>query len=467
MPGLRDAARIIVVPQARNRALSSPNLPMDSALTRSKVVGPGSSRPTLEAEPLAAVQGRLLEQARSGATSNISRNDLRRTADAIWDGPAPLAQESNLLQRVLGEIEQRRARPAVRNLIGAYLIGFGPQRPSIGPLSHWLEATVPAFDWIWSQRARDLSLFNYNAGPIAVARQVLDTGKDIARVLDDCGLASSMSFVDASFQEACKLVPRTAANEMAEKQVRLMNWAQIGTTEGQPDLRFRGLWAPLAEALFCPWSTTEPPEKHKALLIDFAISSAGDPRISVGDPRMKRRLWNEFSQAEAVLRRWLTRASFRQFFEFVDATALGHHWDYRRAFWSSWLDAGHMSNAWVAFGPDAAWLARRNADRSKDPALLEFGKVSGRTSKHSALLMQIGGLTIADWSHVGKYNIWRTGDPGAPLLFKDSYQFYELQSNFMSDSHVSSERLVWQSEVARIIRDETGLRTDASKWRPR
>jgi hypothetical protein len=92
---------------------------------------------------------------------------------------------------------------------------------------------------------------------------------------------------------------------------------------------------------------------------------------------------------------------------------------------------------------------------------------SGKTRDHAALLIRIGDLTIVDWSHNGKYNIWRQRDRGAPKLFEKEYIASTLASPWRSTSHIGPERDYWQTQLAQIIYDETGRRVSPAQWRPR
>jgi hypothetical protein len=74
--------------------------------------------------------------------------------------------------------------------------------------------------------------------------------------------------------------------------------------------------------------------------------------------------------------------------------------------------------------------------------------------------MRIGDLTVVEWSHNGKWNVWKRGDRNAPTLFRQNdrgrpdYRPQELMNAPTNGSHTSQ----WRWTVADIIRRETGLR---------
>ena len=138
-------------------------------------------------------------------------------------------------------------------------------------------------------------------------------------------------------------------------------------------------------------------------------------------------------------------------------------WAERRRFWTAYLKANLISEAWVVFGADGARRADQASRRLEDKGLSMFGRLAsggGRTSEHAALVMRIGDLTIVEWSHNGKWNIWKRADRSAPALFRQNdrgrpdYQPQELMNAPTSGSHTSQ----WRWTVADIVRRETGLR---------
>src|SRR5690606_16101213 len=91
----------------------------------------------------------------------------------------------------------------------------------------------------------------------------------------------------------------------------------------------------------------------------------------------------------SIVRGWLTEQSLRQFLDIVDQTAVERMWKYRRAFWEAVYDGGLISEAWVAFGPLGARLARRAYGPDASFARLE---TDGKQVEqgHAVLLLKVG-----------------------------------------------------------------------------
>ncbi|BCW87126.1 hypothetical protein sos41_02520 [Alphaproteobacteria bacterium SO-S41] len=472
MGRIRELAAVL----AQTREPFKMRLPNSIALSRSRLAIGSVGKASRREEPLNVVQGRLAQAAQEGRTSDLVQRDLRRTGDAIWDGAAPLAASRPVLTALLAEIERRSARSAVFRVVGAYLTRFSKDLPALDLVASFLRRGVGAHDWLWRKRSEDYALFAPNDGPVKVAAAILGSNELPVRVLSDCGLeqtGDTSNFAEAAFVAACVSVrtSRSAGIEAAQK--RLMVWGEKGGAAGEAQLIYPKAWDHLADALFLPWEDREPSDDHKRLLVDFAISVAGDPRLV--DPRaslrLKRAAWSsETKRTQTILRRWLIRAAFRQFFDFVDAVAEPLPWAYRRAFWNSYLEANYVSDAWVVFGAHSARLAEDAARSTKDSSLLQFGTVrrgGGRGPRQSALLLRIGTLVIADWSHSGKYNIWDSSNPSSPKFYLKEYDADSLNFAPLSGSHWGPMELRWQHRVADEVFSRTRLRTPEQNWKPR
>jgi len=88
------------------------------------------------------------------------------------------------------------------------------------------------------------------------------------------------------------------------------------------------------------------------------------------------------------------------------------------------------------------------------------------------LLMKIGGLTIAEWSHNGACRIW------APNVSKEQYSipifyifkkpYHAQQLKGISDEwirHSSSQKYLWQKKVAHIIHQYTNIKITQIEYR--
>lgn len=218
-----------------------------------------------------------------------------------------------------------------------------------------------------------------------------------------------------------------------------------------------------ANALLLPWKIDAPGKNLRRLITDRLVESIGDPRFS-------QTAWKLVDpEAKSILMRWLTRVSVLQFLDIVGQDAEDHMWSYRRSFWLSYLDEGHIEEAWVVFGSMGAARARDAAIASQDSSFRDFATFSKgvHDQAQSVLLLKIGGLTVAEWSHNGSCRIWTKSERGAPALYKKSYNATKLRAASWRKPHGGSESFKWQYAIAEKIRRNTGISMSNSRWAPK
>jgi hypothetical protein len=129
-------------------------------------------------------------------------------------------------------------------------------------------------------------------------------------------------------------------------------------------------------------------------------------------------------------------------------------------------NAPGIDAAWVAFGEDGARLAKDAARTSGDSSFSAFGRQNDKSAQHAALILQMGDLTIVDWSHSAKYQVWKRGQSGAPELFQPNYRYGALYNAPLQDSHSSPRTFSWQKRLAYIIEGRPFF-SEKPAWRPR
>jgi hypothetical protein len=197
------------------------------------------------------------------------------------------------------------------------------------------------------------------------------------------------------------------------------------------------------------------------------------------DPRLSPGLWASVDVAlRDLVVRWLSQQSLRQFLEIVDDTADLKMWPYRRAFWegvySYYEERGLPVEAWVAFGDRGARRARSSFGSSAS-----FGRLTGERKQvepgHAVLLLKIGNVFIADWSHNGKCNLWLDSNvPNCPKLYRGTYGSDEVRVDFGRDDwegphaaslrHGGSDNYRWQDKIAEKLANRLRQRVPKSRY---
>lgn len=413
---------------------------------------------------VAEAQAQLIAAFHDERLDSLRRRDLRGAPRCFFDGPKPLAETPAVMQALLDRIADQQQKSAVLAAVLQYLEHFDPANPGLVKLGQWLDTVVRSWPWPWKERATQFRLFDVANAPARLAKEVLEGDMPSDKVLVEVGLPEAVAagaLGEAVFAAGCASVATLKGNAAMAPQQRLLSWGKRGDRFG-----YDRLFPEFTSALLSPFSQSEPSDEHRNRIMSELDAIAGDPRVR---PAKWAGVQDRAPEAYATLLQWLTKASVYQFFDIVDRVAEQHMWRYRRAFWTAYLEAGHIDRAWVVFGANGARLAKQAAVQSGEKGLAQFGRLDsggGKTPDHAALIMVIGDLTIAEWSHNGKYNIWRRGDRTTPKLFRSTYHPDELRNAPIDGSHTSADKFNWQRNVAAIIRSETLRSTPMNKWQP-
>jgi hypothetical protein len=391
------------------------------------------------------------------STDRLKPKEIKRLLDGIWEEEALDDAAVPLLENGV-----RRERKSIdRSIIAAYLRNFPLDHPAFDGLTHASALVANRHDWPWRERGNSWDLWNPDQGPDRLSRALL-TSDNPAQMLRDIGFDGDLA-TGAFMKEALLSACETAADhrgEIAQQSGRRL----IALFERFPAAK--ELNAALAYALLAPWIADSCTDAHQRLISGLLVQRNGDPRLA--PPRwaaLRRDVLDLFPGADvdnalAVLRRWLVRATVREFFSVVAKTVERRdQWKERTDFWLAYLDAGLITDAWFAFGSQAERLARKFLeDQTMVYATLEGG---GATSAQSALIFSIGDVRIAEWSDNGSCRFWRGVDLKAPALYKRQYSGQSLRTmaageGFKAIPHNPPNG--WQPKVARHVYHSAGVR---------
>jgi len=392
-------------------------------------------------------------------------SDLRHAPWCLWDGTRPLELDDDVSSEYLGYVKTSGRKGAFKRLAAAYVIRFPVRSKMFSSVAALLSELAEKFSGSWSSASKSLSIFDHVEAPRRIALAARYKGSSPTEVLADHGLsvlASESRLAEAAFVEGLRQI---GAEQMRPLE-RLKSMTQWATTQ-EGVLRFdqhRGL---VADSLILPHENPAPEKLERDKMLSFLLERFGDPRL----PGNK---WAPM-KCTAVVKRWLTEQSLRQFLDVVSRTALPEQWKYRRAFWTAVYNRGLISDACVIFDDLGAYHATKVFD-GKTP-FSRWRHVSGAKQiqkGHACLLLRIGRGVVAEWSHNGKCNVWRDAtDPTAPILHRLRYSSDEVQVKNISFergegksafTHSRPSTYSWQNKVADEIRAMTGVRVMQSEY---
>jgi hypothetical protein len=306
----------------------------------------------------------------------------------------------------------------------------------------------------WRGCADQCGLFAGDA-PIQLAARLARAEEAPDLVLERCCLGGQLTtgeFARAAFSRflaatSAQLRTGSASTNLLERLLSLSR---------RPDdarrFRFERDRFALVNGLLLPFAEGSPGPAVAEPIKAFMLDMLGDPRLTG--------TWNGADpRARQVMLGWMVTETLEDFFRLLeyaaksDATAR-RHWAARKAFWSRYLKARVISDAWVALGPLARIEAQGMLSGSGQTyAVLKPGY--NVQKNHSAIILRIGSLVITEWSHSGSLRAWRSDAPRRPRLYEQSYSRGELVSHW---THEIAHHSGWQSRVANLIYDETGIR---------
>jgi hypothetical protein len=409
----------------------------------------------------------LLSKLRSavigGSSSALTLRELRLVAGCLFEGDKCAADDPALLDWLLRSIRTNRSRISVKRIIFSYLAHFDPQRPAIRTMGRFLQDATLAFGpdgrWPWQALNQQHSLFDPDQAPLWLARLAIGSS-DPRSKLGEAGLsgqAMAGGLAVHVFLRALDLIRQRLETAPSVNDVeQAIAWVKDahGTTYYSAQ---RGAFA---NALLLPWTRREPPHDVRARAQTFLLDALSDPRIDGG-------AWLGVDEpARDIMVRWLAQATLEQFLKVVDRVAPKHQWDFRRAFWNAYIEKGVVANAWVAFGSTGAQVAAKIADRTSDSLMRRFGRLGGAGADQAVLLLSIGDLIVADWSHNGRLRIWRKSNRGAPEFNLEIYAAADLRTGSEFDTvHLPPDG--WQGKAEAYIRRYTRIALNEFEYMPR
>lgn len=309
----------------------------------------------------------------------------------------------------------------------------------------------------WNRRIRKYSLLD-DAGPSLFAQLLYTSEVPIPEVLSDAGLVDDLEAAEFLRHVTHEILVELAA-ELEEQPGASALERPLSFVAPSKRLRFDDEPEHVAHALLLPHTKVNPRADTKRAIETFLLQHFGDPRFH-------RNMWQRVkNEALAVLLRWIVGGTLDDFFRLISRNALERHWKYRQAFWRAYLRNDLISDAWVVLGDEA----RRTARQAWKDAAPSYAILYGTGEpNHSVLLLKIGSLIIAEWSHNGKCRIWKAGNEAQPGFYERLYRRAELRDDpDFEIVHHSSDTYNWQGRLAGYIRRETGYEVRLADYRLR
>jgi hypothetical protein len=431
-------------PTATEKALEALNLKVEATLAS-------------DPDPV-AFRLRVMSAFAEGGIGALSAREMRNLPQLLWGGHDSLLRVPGFMVAYVNRF-RAEARAGWASMLARVHFAQHQETDAFFQLSRALLGEFVGLNprWKWAQAARDLRVFGGEAGVRLTTDAVFAQCHTPAiKTLEGLGFRMGLeqsAFAEAVFRQACARV------DMADGGAE--DWLWEFALSGK-ELRYPGSASVLIEAVLRPWL-------GEAAWQNEARKNATLRRLldTFGDPRMKPLGWTQVDPTVVkMVRGWLNRRSIELFVRVIDELALDQHWRYRRAFWMSYFERSAIKDAWVVFAPNPLALADQIRKR-ETMAPREYGILEGATqNNHSILIMTLGDLIIAEYSHNGPVRLWLPESNYRPKIYQQQYSNERFKVSDQYFKHHSNIEFGWQRKVADFIHQHTGLAPEPKKWKP-
>jgi len=219
------------------------------------------------------------------------------------------------------------------------------------------------------------------------------------------------------------------------------------------------------EALVYPFLDVPPPPEAQKKITGILISRYRDPRLFMWPTLLGSDGGQRRDACLVAVRRWLSMEYLDLFIRIIEDTADDQFMP-RKTFWLRYFERGYVTDLTLILATEAGRIAKQAQRASPDTEYMKWSNLSGANSNQSVLLMRLGDLVIAEWSHSGALRFWRVGDKAAPEFHKPSYVGQELRrasmevriGDFMRDAIRHDKNGSWTTWARRAIEHHTGIR---------
>lgn len=369
-------------------------------------------------------------------------------------------------RRLLDEARHRGKPRLVRGMWRAYLDGFDPRSEHTTRLAAALDAHKAQLRRDQQMIAEAYALLDPSSAPTRLAGPMLDLAVSPETLPERIGIRRLQ--ISPLYAHALAAAARAAGDggqgrDAFERLFALARFSkptdpQLGSVTLPATIK-----RTLPPALLLPFESADPPEGAKKAILAFMVDEFGDPRL----PGMR---WpdmngDERERSERVVKRWLAIESLDVFIRIIEQTADPKFLE-RRDFWMPYFKGGSVTDVCLVLGTRAAGLANSMKRRGRDLAHLRWSKLSGASSDQSVLLMRMGDLTIAEWSHSGALRFFARENQHKPELHKLDYTATGLRnssSSFQNSRTGTAADSIyhtngWQALAAHVIHHFTGIR---------
>lgn len=398
---------------------------------------------------------------------------LETTVDALKNGELPprritkqmamggipeLSRTKNgqvWISRFLELIQQASSSVLTRCLLIGYLRMVEKNDHISGLMRDYLKRNEDLIPQQWQKRITQYDLLGENIGHQVATAIISKNDMDPHLVMSDAGLRGileSCSFSEFVFKSICENLSRGHTDEIL---TRFWRWVR---PQNDQHILFRKSLCLYAIALLTPYLNLAPPDNIKFAIRDFLL-------VTFKDPRVDRSSWRVVPEdLRNIFNRWLTQQSFELLIEIVRESNDTTQWQEREKFWTPYIEAGFITDAWVVLGSHGARVAAKLVKRGdlKSNAVYGLLRSGDVDSAHSMILLKIGNWLISEWTHSGKLRFYNNlTNKNSPKLYERFYHASAIRVDSATDNFITHHS-GWQQIARQFLANNVGVRVTKS-----
>ena len=361
----------------------------------------------------------------------------------------------------VSKVESRRVLSA---LFASYVMNFNEHNHSVTKAAELLRKKKGLLSKSWRKRLEYCDLLSVKNVTNFLAKRILESGDD-RRVFESAGIVGAFSgslLVQGTLITLARMVSERVEKGDTEVLYDFLKIICVGE-KIKPQAGAAAMIAALK-----PFLENSPSAHLKGLLQGIFINSFSDPRVSPSEwPAISQRDGGDGLRIDCMglVKRWLNFEAIELFFRVIAEHAPDAQFEPRRQLWKSYFDQEFVGDAHIALGQSADRTARRLKQTDENAMGLIWGDLNGANPDQSVLLMQIGELTVAEWSHNGKFRAWSADSTHKPKFYKRAYSANELKRGSNKIRNVNgnyNDGIVhlgnWVDRAKLYVTQETGIR---------
>ncbi len=395
---------------------------------------------------------RILASFQDGSIRALGNRDIRYVAAGI--GSHSAVGETQV-RKILEEIERRKSYRLVRAIFKSLLASYRTV-----PVRHQLRVFLirhfGSLPYNVQQFAKESGILEGDERLTAFSRQ-LSQSKDILNFCVSKGISSQILASGYGTELKLASIRAALADPVLDAIKELFSWT-FADINGTPISDYY-------EAILAPFGKVVPPAEVQKVLMSTLVKKFRDPRIEEW-PRLEGKSSEDRRAAcLGTIKRWLSIEYLDLFIKIIEATAVDRQFNPRKRFWLRYFERGVVSDLTLVLASDANAVARRTRGQSAESEYMKWASLNALPDQ-SVLLMRLGDLVIAEWSHNGAMRFWKADSRSAPQFHLKDYSGADLRSGSIKikvgsgyrDSIVHTPNGQWMTWASNAIEFHTGVR---------